>query len=80
MSLKSSPQSKLILSSNSCLGDSDGLFTAGKALGDDKSCGLCFQGQNPERNVPLILLCVERAKVELGEILNSSNYETLFIP
>lgn len=63
-------QSKLILSSNSCLGDSDGLFTAGKALGDDKSCGMCFQGQNPKREVPLILSCVEMTKVALGGMGN----------
>lgn len=39
VSLKSSPQSKLTLSSNSCLGDADGLFTTGKALGRGRSRG-----------------------------------------
>ena len=71
VSLKSSPQSKLILSSNSCLGDSDGLFTAGKALGDDKkNCGLCFQGQTPKGEAPLMLSCVEMTKVAVGGVGN----------
>lgn len=39
VSLKSSPQSKLTLSSNSCLGDADGLFTTGKALGRGRNRG-----------------------------------------
>jgi len=46
------------------------LFTAGKALGDDKNCGLCFQGQNPKRDISLILSCVEITKVVLGGIRN----------
>lgn len=39
VSLKSSPQSKLTLSSNSCLGDADGLVTTGKALGRGRRRG-----------------------------------------
>lgn len=46
------------------------LFTEGKALGDDKNCRLCFQGQNPKRGISLILSCVEMTKVALGGIHN----------
>ena len=45
-------------------------FTAGKALGVDRNCGLYSQGQNPKREISLILSCVEMTKVALGGIHN----------